>query len=337
VNGVEVGRTNMPSGAIGATTPAAAYVGGTEDLRTKTYAVPGSLLRAGTNTISAEVHGWRADSGKVFFDLSATTRGATADQAPPSRPTLSATPGAEAIDLSWSAATDDQALGGYAISRDGATIAVVSPLTTTFRDATVDLTKAHSYVVTAFDAAGNATASTAVAVPARAVDTQLLAFGSPWKWHWQAAAPAGAWTADGYDDSTWQAGVGELGYGDTPKGTVISTTASPRPLASYYRTTVSIANPAAFDRIAIDLVRNSGAAVYVNGVEVGRSNLPAGPLTVGTYATAPVASADRKVPVRFEVPPSAFRAGTNTIAVELHLNYRTQPTAGFDLRLTGLR
>ena len=26
----------------------------------------------------------------------------------------------------------------------------------------------------------------------------------------------------------------------------------------------------------------------------------------------------------------------NTIAVELHLNYKSQPTAGFDLQLTGL-
>ncbi len=53
------------------------------------------------------------------------------------------------------------------------------------------------------------------------------------------------------------------------------------------------------------------------------------------FASAPVASADRHVPVRYTVPASAFRAGDNTITVELHLNSRNQSTAGFDLKITG--
>ena len=50
---------------------------------------------------------------------------------------------------------------------------------------------------------------------------------------------------------------------------------------------------------------------------------------------AAVPSADRQTPVSIEVPASAFRAGSNTIAVEQHLDWKSQPTAGFGLRLTG--
>lgn len=335
VNGIEVGRTNMPAGSISSTTVASAWVGGSENDRIKTYVAPGSLLRAGTNTVAVEVHGWRAGSGKVFFDLAAGTRGASADQTPPTRPTLTANPSRGGVDLSWTPSTDDQALGGYVVSRDGAALAVVSALASTFVDADIMATTTHTYVVTAFDTAGNTNASAAVPV-ATGIDPALLGFNSQWRWYYQATAPAGPWAADGYDDSLWAAGAGELGFGDTPKSTIITTDPAPRPLTSYYRATVNIADPTAFARVAVDLIRNAGAVVYVNGVEVGRSNMPAGTVTDGTYATTWVPSAERHVPVRIEVPSSAFRAGANTIAVELHLNYRSQSSAGFDLALTGL-
>ena len=60
-------------------------------------------------------------------------------------------------------------------------------------------------------------------------------------------------------------------------------------------------------------------------------------LTLALGAVVATPTAERKVPVRVEVPSTAFRAGTNTISAELHLNYRSQPTAGFDLQITGLR
>ncbi|MBX3287106.1 MAG: hypothetical protein KF703_17290, partial [Actinobacteria bacterium] len=365
VNGVEAGRWNMPAGAISASTVASAYVGGAEDNVAKPFAVPGSLLVDGTNTVAVEVHGWRAQSGKVLFDLQATTRGGNGDDAAPTAPTLTATQGPSGVDLAWTPSTDDDAVAGYVLSRDGSPFAIVGSGATTFLDPGPADAAPRSYVVTAFDAGGNRTDSaptasappttttttTTTTVPATttptttppttspptttpAAPTVLVPFASTWRWWYQAAAPAGAWSAEGYDDASWARGPGELGFGDTPKGTVISTEPAPRPLTSYYRATVTIADPAAFSAYALSLIRNGGAAVYVNGVEIGRDNLPAGPLTPSTYATAAIPAGQRRVPVALSVPASAFHAGVNTIAVELHLNYRSQPTAGFDLQLT---
>src|SRR6185369_6922994 len=78
----------------------------------------------------------------------------TTDTTPPTAPTgLTATFNAttNAIDLSWTAATDNVAVTGYRIFRDGGLINTVNG--TTFSDAGVSGT--HSYGVTAIDAAGN--------------------------------------------------------------------------------------------------------------------------------------------------------------------------------------
>ena len=58
--------------------------------------------------------------------------------------------------------------------------------------------------------------------------------------------------------------------------------------------------------------------VYVNGVEVFRTNMPVGPVGYTTTASANLGGADERTPVSFSVPSAALVAGTNVIAVELH-------------------
>ncbi len=78
----------------------------------------------------------------------------TTDTTPPTAPTnLTATfsTTTNTIDLSWTAATDNVAVTGYRVFRDGGLISTVNG--TTFSDAAPSGT--HSYQVTAIDAAGN--------------------------------------------------------------------------------------------------------------------------------------------------------------------------------------
>ncbi|MBA3283192.1 MAG: hypothetical protein H0U29_13275 [Acidimicrobiia bacterium] len=279
-----------------------------------------------------------AYSGNAATDyLGGFARFCPTDAVVPTAPTnLRATSAAGSVNLTWGAAADNSGSVSYDVYRNDRVIATVSG--TSYSDTTAGGTGGpYRYTVRASDTQGNRSASPSpISVNAPAASTQLMAFGSSWKWWYQTAAPAAGWKGETFDTTGWQTGVGELGFGDTPKATVITTSPAPRPLTSYYRATVNIANPAAFNRIALDLIRNAGGVVYVNGVEVGRSNMPAGTITHGTYASSAPSSAERHVPVRLEVPSSAFRAGTNTIAVEVHLNYSSQPTSGFDLAVTGL-
>jgi uncharacterized delta-60 repeat protein len=88
----------------------------------------------------------------------------TTDTTPPTAPTgLTATFNAttNAIDLSWTAATDNVAVTGYRIFRDGGPLPITTVNGTTFSDA--GLSGTHSYQVTAIDAAGNESAPSNIA------------------------------------------------------------------------------------------------------------------------------------------------------------------------------
>jgi uncharacterized delta-60 repeat protein len=60
-----------------------------------------------------------------------------------------------AIDLSWTAATDNIAVTGYEVFRDGAATAIGTTNGTTFSDSGLAADSTHSYAVIAVDAAGN--------------------------------------------------------------------------------------------------------------------------------------------------------------------------------------
>jgi chitodextrinase len=62
------------------------------------------------------------------------------------------------IDLSWSASSDNVAVTGYIIFRDGAELTTVAGTKTTFQDTTVAAATGYVYTVQAIDAAGNASA-----------------------------------------------------------------------------------------------------------------------------------------------------------------------------------
>jgi hypothetical protein len=335
VNGVEAGRLNMPAGKITATTPAAGYLSAADEKATKTVTVPGSLLVAGTNTVSVEVHNVTAGAGRQLFDLQATLYGAGGDTSAPSAPTLTATAGATANTLTWTGSTDDVALGGFIVQRDGQTLAVAGPAAAGWTDGTVTNTESHSYTVTAFDMNGNTRVSNTATVSPVA-DPNLLAFGSDWKWFYAEGGPGAGWETAAFDDSTWATGPGELGYGDNDEKTKISTSPTPRPLTAYFRTTVDVDDPAAFASVLASLVRDDGAVVYVNGVEVGRDNMPAGPIGFSTPASSIISdrAAERAI-VPITIPASAFQPGANTIAVEVHNSDRWSGDLSMDLRLVG--
>jgi chitodextrinase len=63
-----------------------------------------------------------------------------------------------AIDLSWTAATDNVGVTGYEVFRDGAATAIATTTGTIFSDSGLAPDSTHSYAVVAVDAAGNRSA-----------------------------------------------------------------------------------------------------------------------------------------------------------------------------------
>lgn len=91
-----------------------------------------------------------------------------ADTTAPSTPTLTVSAASSTrIDLSWTASTDSggSGLAGYRLYRDGATtaLATVNAPTTTYSDTGLTASTQYSYVVRAFDGAGNESAPSTAA------------------------------------------------------------------------------------------------------------------------------------------------------------------------------
>jgi chitodextrinase len=120
------------------------------------------------------------DAAGNMGDASAAATVVTPDLTAPSVPTnLTATPVSTArIDLTWTPSTDKVGVAGYHVYRDGVYIA--STPAASYVDTTVRAATTYSYAVSAYDAAGNVSAATAlvpVTTPAAEV-TRVYAPGS---------------------------------------------------------------------------------------------------------------------------------------------------------------
>jgi uncharacterized protein YkwD/chitodextrinase len=96
----------------------------------------------------------------------AVTVAAAADTQPPTVPgNVSAiAKSSTTVSLSWKASTDNVAVTGYQIVRNGSVIASVAAGVLSYTDSTVTAGSAYSYAIRALDAAGNSSSSTAVQV-----------------------------------------------------------------------------------------------------------------------------------------------------------------------------
>jgi hypothetical protein len=160
----------------------------------------------------------------------------------------------------------------------------------------------------------------------------LVPKGSTWRYYDGSAMPATNWYTAFYPDAGWAQGKAQLGYGGKGEVTTIGYggVASAKYATSYYRYRAQITNLSAKSNFQITLLVDDGAAVYVNGTEVGRANLPAGTLAYGTYAT----TFNDGITANFSVPASLLKEGENILAVEVHQCNATSSDVIFDLSMT---
>ena len=235
------------------------------------------------------------------------------------------------VTLKWSSVPGADS---YQILRDDRTIA-----TTTSTSATVPLGGNNRFFVRAVAPDGLAGASTHAYVvdsngkPDQSDDATLLVDeDATWAYHWSTDAVASDWAQTSFDDSSWSRGTAPIGYGATGLGTVLKPgAAKTRPVTTYARTTFTVADPSAIGGVNVAVTADDGAVVYVNGTEVVRQRMSEGAVDGSTYASASVSSASARADRQLVfVPASSLVAGTNTLAVETHLNYRSSSSMSVD-------
>jgi hypothetical protein len=143
----------------------------------------------------------------------------------------------------------------------------------------------------------------------------VLAFGSTWRYRATGGDLGTAWRAAAYDDSAWPTGVGDLGFRNRNATTIPATNGRN---TYYFRTSFSVPAGDPVTAVTLDLLRDDGAVVYLNGVEVARSNMPSGAVTFTTKAATAVGGDDETTPVTISLPAGAVGTGTNSLAIEVH-------------------
>jgi len=169
--------------------------------------------------------------------------------------------------------------------------------------------------------------------------TTLLNISDAWKYLDNGSNQNTAWRATGFNDVSWAAGPGQLGYGDGDEATVVShggctpiASCGPKPVTTYFRKTFNITGINNYSGFTFSLFRDDGAIVYINGQEVYTTNISSG-AAFNTLATT--ASDDGNTAQVFNITGCSgyLVEGSNTIAVEIHQSSLTSSDLTFALAM----
>jgi glucose/arabinose dehydrogenase len=181
----------------------------------------------------------------------------------------------------------------------------------------------------------------------------LVPAGSTWQYLDDGSNQGTAWRGRLFEDSTWKTGPAQLGYGESDQATVIDcgpgmgnecvpgNNPATKYITSYFRHHFNVDEPQEWESLTLGLLRDDGAAVYLNGQEIVRTTNLAPNADFDDLANfngaAAVDQANETTFFTFDVDPDLLQTGDNVLAVEVHQHSQGSSDVSFDLRLTGVR
>ena len=195
----------------------------------------------------------------------------------------------------------------------------------------------HTFRLTADDGQYTFSDELTVEIKRAPMDRTFITAGSEWRYLDNGSNQGTKWRTRLFDDSKWNSGKAQLGYGNNGETTELSFggNSSNKHVTTYFRYSFEVTNPAGVISLEAALVRDDGAVVYLNGKEILRSNMPQGNIRHDTFAPLTVGGAEESAFQPFTVDPVLLVEGKNVIAVEVHQTSRTSSDISFDFELRG--
>lgn len=164
----------------------------------------------------------------------------------------------------------------------------------------------------------------------------LVAEDAEWKYLDDGTDQDTLWKEVGFDDASWATGNAQLGYGDGDESTVLSYGAdgNNKYITYYFRHEFLVSNPGATPYLIIRLLRDDGAAVYLNGTEILRTNMPYDTIDYLSLASYAVSGDDEDAFYQFSIPADCLVTGNNLLAVEIHQQSAGSSDISFNLSLS---
>jgi hypothetical protein len=162
-----------------------------------------------------------------------------------------------------------------------------------------------------------------------------ISTGATWR-YCQDGYPGDGWTEYGFDDSGWHSGATRIGFGHPAKENTTIDENHRNKTTYYFRREFNAGvSLGTVDFAYVAVLHDDGCVVYLNEVEVFRSNLPA-PLSPATPANDKVSQPYEDNFIRCLIDKSLLQAQNNVLAVEVHRfssKVLTDPDMAFDLKL----
>jgi len=158
--------------------------------------------------------------------------------------------------------------------------------------------------------------------------------GSVWKYRDNGTDQGTAWRPLAFNDSSWPTNRAEFGYGDGDETTILSfgPNANNKYVTYYFRRTFVVEDVSRVESLTLELLRDDGAVVYLNGQEAFRTNMPTGTIGYQTYAVG----AQEYGWELNDLNKGLLNNGTNIVAVEIHQGTASSSDLSFDLAMIGI-
>ena len=340
LNGVEAFRNNMPTGAINRLTLALAALVTPEETRFVTNALSPALLLEGANVVAVEIHQSATNSPDLGFELQLIANSNLV--LPPLAVAITNAPASSNLVVGSTATIEASASGPAGIAR--VDFLVNGRLQGS--DASVPYSLAlpnivagsYTVVAVAVDYGGlsvtSAPAQFTVALEPGVIT--LVSRRSCWKYWDLGTLPDPNWQNAGYEDGQWLTGSAEFGYGDGDEDTVVSfgADATNKFVTTYFRRMFAVGDYVNYTNLILRVKRDDGVIGYLNGTEVFRNNMPAGPVGYGTFASADAAD-DGATYFVTNINASLLAPGENFLALEVHQFRTNSSDISFDAELLG--
>jgi hypothetical protein len=153
-------------------------------------------------------------------------------------------------------------------------------------------------------------------IPPAVSTNDVLLINNSWRFNDTGLDPGPAWREPAFNDSNWPLGSSTFFHTDAVLPAPKNTPLAPGRISYYFRTTFQYSGEALRTELNLRPLIDDGAIGYLNGVEIFRLNMPAGPVNYSTLALGPVADATFQEPLSLSA--DNLQPGANVLAVEIH-------------------
>ncbi|WP_309383704.1 RHS repeat-associated core domain-containing protein [Cerasicoccus frondis] len=166
-------------------------------------------------------------------------------------------------------------------------------------------------------------------IPYQQSSIEVIEDSATWQYWDDGSLPDVEWNTVTYDDSDWEAGAADFGFGDGDETTETATGV----VTTYLRKQFSVHSPELVEAASLWLRYDEGLCVYLNGEEIYRDRLPAGAIDETTVATSGSDPATEPEWIEITLESSDLVDGYNYLAVESHLQSVSAADMSFNAKL----